>query len=81
MCKVKGITLNFRNSLIINEETTYNIVHDGITDVNVVYPNMMIKVKKDWAIHNVVHKKIFRKVYEKRKVLPDLDTLPWGYNV
>ena len=81
LCKVKGITLNYRNSLIINEETMYKIVHDVIEDVNVVYPHMINKVKTHWLIHNVSHRKVFRKVYEKRKVLPDLDTLPWGYTV
>ena len=81
VCKVKGITLNFRNSLIINKETMYNIVHDVIEDVNVVYPHMINKIKKDRVIHNVSHKKIFRKVHEKTSVLPNLDTLPWGYKV
>ena len=37
-CKVKGITLNFRNSLIINEETMFNIVHDVIQDVKSCEP-------------------------------------------
>ena len=40
VCKVKGITLNFRNSLIINEETMYKLVHNAIDDVHVVYSHM-----------------------------------------
>ena len=79
MCKVKGITLNFRNSLIINEETMYNIVHNQINEVKAVYPHMIKKVKKHTAVYNVKQEKTFRKVYEKRYILPNLDTLPWGY--
>ena len=81
VCNIKGITLNCRNSLIINEETMYKLVYDAIDEVHVVYLQMINKVKKHWAIHYVSRKKVFRKVYEMRKVLPDLDTLPWGYTV
>ena len=81
VCKVKGITLNFRNSVIMNEQTMFKIVYDVIQDVHVVYPHMINEVKKDWAIDNVSRKKVFRKVYEKQKVLPNLHTLPWGYKV
>ena len=79
VCKVKGITLNFRNSLIINEETMYKIVHNHITEVKAMYPHMIKKVKKHAMIHNVKQEKTFRKVYEKRYILPNFDTLPWGY--
>ena len=66
MCKVKGITLNFRNSLIINEETMYKIVHNHIKEVKAMYPHMIKKVKKHAMIHNAKKDKTFRKVYEKR---------------
>ena len=79
VCKVKGITLNFRNSLIINEETMYKIVHNHITEVKAMYPHMIKKVKKHAMIHNGKQEKTFRKVYEKRYILPNFDTLPWGY--
>ena len=57
----------------------YKIVHDHITEVKAMYPHMIKKVKKHAMIHNVKQEKTFRKVYEKRYILPNFDTLPWGY--
>ena len=81
VCKVKGIALNFRNSSIISEEIMFNMVHDVIQDVKVVNPNMINKVKQGFIVHNKKQQKIFRKVYEKRPIAENFDTLPWDYKV
>ena len=53
VCKVKGITLNHRNALVINMDTMRKIVHDELKEVKVVYPNMIQRGKKHWVVHNV----------------------------
>ena len=52
------------------------IIHDEIKDVKVVYPNMIKKEKKSFVVHNVKQEMIFRMVYEKRKTMPNFDTVP-----
>ena len=80
VCKVKGITLNHRNSLIINVDTMRNVVHEEVEHVKVVNPNMIQKNKKKcWIVYNVKQEKVFRQVYEKRKIVGNFDTEPWGY--
>ena len=68
VCKIKGISLNFRNSLTVNLDTLKKIVHDEIKDVKVVYPNMINIVKKDFVVHNVKQEKICRMVYESERL-------------
>ena len=79
MCWVKGITLNYRNSLTINMDTMRKIVHEELKQFKVVYLNMILKVKKDWALYNVKQERIFRQVYKKGKIVSDFDDQPWGY--
>ena len=80
VCKVKGITLNHRNSLIINMDTMRKVVHEEVEHVKVVNPNMIQKnKKKGWIVYNVKQEKVFRQVYEKRKIVSNFDTEPWGY--
>ena len=64
---------------MINFDTMQKLVKNKVENVKVKNVNLINRVKKLFVIHNVEQEKTFRVVYEKRKVLPNLNTIPWGY--
>ena len=86
ICKVKGFTLNYKNSLAIN----FDVMKDMVLKQNIQCDNNLIKIpivnetkinrdKKKNVIYNRKEIKMFRAVYTKRVIQPDLSTLPYGY--
>ena len=78
---VKGITLNSRTSGIITFDLLKEIVlGEGRDSVQVVEPYKFVRNFRKRTIHSEPFAKIFRKVYTKRRILPDkITTLPFGY--
>ena len=61
-------------------DTMRKVVHEEVEHMKVVNPNMIQKnKKKGWIVYNVKQEKVFRQVYEKRKIVSNFDTEPWGY--
>ena len=81
-CKVRGFNLNPSvNSTLINFQTMEDMVltPDRSGSVDVVNPSKISRDKHSAKLYNRWESKMYRLVYTKRVVLPDLNTLPYGY--
>ena len=82
VCKVRGFTLNFANSRLINFDAVKDIVvqcHEN-PELNVtIQNNAIVRDKFKRKLFNRSEEKSYRMVYTKRIVQVDLDTLPYGY--
>ena len=77
VCKVKGLTLNHRNRLIINAESMEDIVMGNTSSLTVVNPN---KIVRDNGLRSVRYEKKYKIVYNKRK-RSGIMTYPYGYRM
>lgn len=78
VCKVKGFSLNHSTSKVINFQKIKDIVLDCNVSTSVRVPQSTIQRKRG----NIVTQegtKMYRLVYEKRVLLDDLSTIPFGY--
>jgi hypothetical protein len=79
--KVKGFTLNYNASQRINFETfKYMLNNKDEQSEESISQNNIIRSKKDWKLMTRNNEKIFKMVYDKRIILPDLSTIPYGFN-
>lgn len=76
--KLKGFTLNYTNSEKIHYDSMNEMVSEGghITTTN---PNKIFRSKYTSSIFNVHEEKRYKMVYDKRRIQPDMSTLPYGY--
>ena len=86
VCKVRGFTLNHKNSLSINFDVMKDIVlNNPLQDnpnpiqVPVVNERKINRDKKNTILFNRKEVKMFKAVYTKRIVQADLSTLPYGF--
>ncbi|XP_033106710.1 probable DNA polymerase [Anneissia japonica] len=80
VCKVKGLTLNFANSKKINFETVSNIVKGiGPDIIKTFESNRITRKPKTRKIVNETSTKDYRIVYDKRIIIDNFKTLPYGY--
>jgi hypothetical protein len=79
VCKVRGFTLNFKNSQLINYQAIKDMVVNGKEGKTVVNPCKISRDSRKRKIYNRKEKKNYRMVYTKRAILPDLNTVPYGY--
>ena len=78
--KVKGFDLNFSASKKIDFEKIKEIVKNPSETKTIALEQSNIKRNKnDWTVHTNNIEKIYRLVYDKRIILPDLSTIPFGY--
>ena len=78
-CKVRGFSLNFTNSKIINFEALRDIVINDNDGTRVVTnPSKICRMKDHAAIYNREESKQYRLVYTKRIVIQNYNTLPYG---
>lgn len=80
-CKVRGFTLNFRNAQLLNFDSIQKLVCEMDTSSTISIRNPT-KITTDGKRRRVVNKeetKLYRVVYDKRVIQPDLTTLPYGY--
>lgn len=78
-CTVKGITFNYLTSLQINFDSIQNIVCCEKDKILTVEQEKFIRDRHSFEIHTEKQNKIYRYVFDKRVVLKDLKTLPFGY--
>lgn len=79
-CKVKGITLNFKNSLLINYNTVFDMI-TGKSDSSVV-PVVDMKICRDITNTTLTTRqegKDYKMVFDKRVIDKDFITYPYGY--
>ena len=79
VCKNKGFTLNHENSQKINFETMTQLVEGEISSIFIERKNAITRDAKTCEIVNKDQHKTFSCNYNKRVVLEDFDTLPYGY--
>jgi hypothetical protein len=80
VCKVRGFTLNFRNSQIVNLESMKEIVTTTeATSRTILNPHKICRDKRKRKLYNRAEEKIYQMVYTKRARLDDFNTLPYGY--
>ncbi|XP_072033428.1 uncharacterized protein [Amphiura filiformis] len=87
--KVRGITLNVRNSEMVNYSTLERMVR-GLKSteasereerVTVTDPHRIVRNVKTKNIESRVSKKDYRVVFDKRWIVNGFETLPYGYGV
>jgi len=82
VCKVKGFRLDFKTSSVINFEAMKAEVfnwHEGRDSTVFAESTKICRDKKKASVFNRRERKRFNIVYNKRYVLHNLDTLPFGY--
>ena len=79
VCKVKGFTLNFANSQVINQSTMGKLVEGEISSIQTRRENAITRDALTKCIVNKDQTKTFSCGYNKRVVLEDYDTIPYGY--
>ena len=78
--KIKGITLNHTNNMIIDFDVMKDIVIGRQQIVKLPVASQISRVKHMGIIYNRPQSKIFRKVFTKRVVIQGtFDTVPYGY--
>ncbi|KAG8192310.1 hypothetical protein JTE90_002131 [Oedothorax gibbosus] len=81
ICKVRGFTLNYRNSLIINFDVMSRLIADldQSTTVDINNPAKICRDSKRIRVFNREEVKKYRMVYTKRVIREDYSTIPYGY--
>jgi len=78
--KLKGISLNFRNTQVIDFETVRKVVFNEIDSVRTPSTTQITRDKHRGILYNRPFSKIYKKVFTKRRLLENnIDTLPFGY--
>lgn len=75
--KFKGITCGFATSLIVNFNSIAEIVYDKLISYSV--PHKRFKISKDYSISTQGYSKKLQFTFDKRRVLNECKTEPFGY--
>ncbi|XP_048775446.2 uncharacterized protein LOC125680045 [Ostrea edulis] len=78
MCKVKGLTLNYRASRIVSLTTLEKMLKGEEEEVHVRYPHFIQRTRQHDVRTSPLVKK-YRVVYDKRQRVHHYNTLPYGY--
>ena len=79
-CKVRGITLNYRNHFLVNFDTMSQMVRkEGPSKVQVTDPYKINRNKKTVNIETKEEKKVYQVVYTKRVPIDNYDNVPYGF--
>ena len=78
-CTVKGISLNYISSLVLNFESIRDIVLNDRKKRLRVEQLKFSRNKNNWFIKTDIVSKMYGFVYDKRILLDSFYTLPYGY--
>ena len=84
VCKVRGFCLNHRSSLIINFQTMKKALFAWMKKEPVELVTVKTELVRDKYDPKIVNRTVSKKysvVYDKRRVLPDFTTLPFGFRM
>ena len=76
---VRGFTLNFCNSQLINFQAIKDMVLLGSEGATLINHHKITRDVRKRKIVNKAEAKKYSLVYTKRVVLPDFSTVPYGY--
>lgn len=82
-CKVRGFSLNYQNSQILNFETMKKALlswHEGEPEEFETVSTMILRAKHKPEVYTKRVSKRYNVVYDKRCVKEDLTTRPFGYS-
>jgi hypothetical protein len=80
-CKVRGSTLNYTSSKLINFNSVRTLVTDpkSTSTITVNNPNKICRDKRKRKLVNQSEDKTYQMVYTKRRRVGNFDTVPYGY--
>jgi len=78
-CVIKGFTLNYDTSKLINFESLKNILLSNLDNKITVNKFRIKNTLNDWKLENLNFDKTFKSVYDKRILLENFETVPFGY--
>jgi hypothetical protein len=78
VCKVKGLTLNYRASHIVSPATLEKMLEGEEEEVHVRYPHFIQRTHQH-DVRTVLLVKKYQIVYDKRQQVHHYNTLPYGY--
>ena len=78
-CVVKGFTLSHIASLEINFDSMKNLVLNESNKSLFVNQTKITRNKRNWFLNTCEIEKTYSMVYDKRILLDDFTTLPYGY--
>ena len=82
ICKVKGFSLNHRSSLVINFNTMKEALYAWKNDKPIkliTVKTELVRDKHEPKVTNRIVSKHYGVVYDKRVMLPDFTTVPFGF--
>ena len=77
--KVKGITLNYDNSKVVNFTSLRNMILEDNSPLYVHNPRK-IKRKHGGVFVSEPERKAYKFVFKKRRLLNDFESFPYGYD-
>lgn len=78
--KLKGISLNFQNSQVINFDSVKKVIFDEIDKIRTPVSMQITRTKYTGIVFKRQFSKTYRKVFTKRVVIPgSFSTVPFGY--
>jgi len=78
-CKIRGITLNHKNSLELNFETVKDMVRGEKKSVTITDEHKIRRNIKTADIITCVEEKDYRIVFDKRVLMDDFTSFPYGF--
>lgn len=78
VCKVKGLTLNYRASTIVSPEALEKMLKEEIDIINVTYPKYIHRTRQH-TVQTLPLPKQYSIVYDKRQRVSDYRTLPYRF--
>jgi hypothetical protein len=77
-CKVKGISLKYENSKVVNFTSLRNLILEGLPPVH-IHNAKKIKRKHCRLVESEPETKEYKVVFKKRRLMDKFDSLPYGY--
>ena len=79
-CKIKGFAVNFIASQQLNFQSMSELVKNINDEEKIsVEQNKFIRDKNEWTIRTEAMKIQYRQLYDKRILLSNFETLPFGF--
>jgi hypothetical protein len=78
--KLKGITINHKNSQVLNVESVKKVIIGDIDRIVTPQTTQITRQKFTGVIYNRPHKKTYSKIFTKRRIIQGtFNTVPYGY--
>jgi hypothetical protein len=77
-CKVKGITLNYDSSKVVNFATLKSMIIENSEPVHLHNPKKIIR-KHGCVVATKPESKEYKVVFKKRRLIGEFDSVPCGY--